>query len=487
MNATGSTTTASPAAAPAEPAAPAGIDASCRVPLLFLFAGAAIWLVAGSLFGLVASLKMHMPGLLADCAWFTYGRVQAAQVNSLVYGFGVQAALGVALWLIARLGRTPLVTPGTVVAGTIFWNVGVKIGVFGILIGDSTGYEWFEMPGYASPILFVGYAMIGSSALLTFHSRREKTLYVSQWFLLAALFWFPWIYTTASLLLIYFPVRGVLQATVDGWYIHNLNQVWFGFIGLAALFYFLPTFARRPLHSRYLAVLAFWTLALFGGWGGVHFGAPVPSWIPGVCTVFTVLGVVPLIANAMNFRQTAAGAGARLKATVAGRFMGFGAIAYLAAGALVILNSLPQVWHLTRFTLFTPALVQLSLYGFFGMTMFGAIYEIVPRLLPAGWPSGTWPVGHFILSGAGVALYTLSLFTGGLAQGAALNDPAKPFSDVLHTALVFFRIGTLGDILMAAGNVLLAVNIGWLVVRCCRAWCAARSAAARTPVPEVAR
>ena len=61
------------------------------------------------------------------------------------------------------------------------------------------------MPGYASPVLFVAYTIMGVCALLTFRQRRQPALYVSQWFLLAALFWFPWIYSTAQLLLVFLP------------------------------------------------------------------------------------------------------------------------------------------------------------------------------------------------------------------------------------------------------------------------------------------
>ena len=50
--------------------------------------------------------------------------------------------------------------------------------------------------------------------MLTFHQRRERQLFVSQWFLFAALFWFPWIYSTANLLLLAFPVRGMAQAVI---------------------------------------------------------------------------------------------------------------------------------------------------------------------------------------------------------------------------------------------------------------------------------
>jgi len=87
----------------------------------------------------------------------------------------------------------------------------VTIGIIGILAGDATGFHYLEMPRYAALILFLGYLLIGLWILLTFHQRRQRSLFVSQWFLLAALFWFPWIYSTAYLLLASFPERGVAQ------------------------------------------------------------------------------------------------------------------------------------------------------------------------------------------------------------------------------------------------------------------------------------
>src|SRR6516225_4347609 len=78
---------------------PTDIAFSCRLPLLFLFISAAIWLVIASAFGLLASLKFHSPQLLADCPWLTYGRVWPAFINAVLYGFCLQAGLAVTLWV----------------------------------------------------------------------------------------------------------------------------------------------------------------------------------------------------------------------------------------------------------------------------------------------------------------------------------------------------------------------------------------------------
>ena len=259
-----------------------------------------MWLLIASVFGLIASIKFHAPGFLADPAWLTYGRVRPASVNCLLYGFCLQAGVGVALWMFARLGRSPLAAPWMVIGGALCWNVGVLAGVLGILVGGSTGFENLEMPAYAAALVFFGYLMVALWGVLTFHQRRERQLYVSQWFLFAALLWFPWIYSTANLVLQVFRPRGMAQAVIAWWYSDNLLVVWLGLVGLAALLYFVPKLTSRELHSRYLALITFWMLILVGSWGGIPASAPVPAWLPTLSVVGTVLGFVPVIVVALS-------------------------------------------------------------------------------------------------------------------------------------------------------------------------------------------
>src|SRR6185312_2217401 len=151
MNATSPTSPASESISTAE------IDASCRVPLFTFFVSGAVWLVIASIFGLIASIKFHSPDFLADCAALTYGRVHAVATNALIYGFCIQAGLGVSLWVIARSGMTKVVQPWLIAFGAKLWNFGLLIGVIGILIGDSTGFEGLEIPHYGFVFLFLGY------------------------------------------------------------------------------------------------------------------------------------------------------------------------------------------------------------------------------------------------------------------------------------------------------------------------------------------
>src|SRR4029079_17987605 len=129
MNATSTTSSASDSISIAE------IDASCRVPLFQLLVSSAVWLVVASVCGLLASLKFHSPNFLSNCACLTYGRVHPVATNALVYGFAVPAGLGVALWIIARLGETRVSQPWIIAFGAKLWNFGLTIGLIGILAG----------------------------------------------------------------------------------------------------------------------------------------------------------------------------------------------------------------------------------------------------------------------------------------------------------------------------------------------------------------
>jgi cytochrome c oxidase cbb3-type subunit 1 len=445
---------------------PAEVLKSCRVPVILLLFCAGAWLVWGSALGFLASLKFHAPGIAADHAWLTYGRVQPLQQTAYLYGFAFPAAWAVALWLLARLGHTPLRARWMVITGALLWNLGVKLGSLGILTGQATGFEGIPLPRYAALMLVVAYGFIGIPALLTFHGRRRPELYVSQWFLLAALFWFPWVYTTAVVLLIVAPMRGVMQPLVDWWYQANAHQVALGFVGLAILFHAIPGHLKRPLHSRYLAMTAFWLLVLFAGWSGIPDSAPLPSWIPGVSTVFTVFLVVPLIAVGLNFHHTLAGRYGDVRQNRILAVAVFSLGAYLLAGILTIAFALPAVHPFMQFTFFVPGKSFLFLYGFLAMAIFVGLYLATNDLMPL--PSVRLRNVHLWCAGAGVALYVLPMLLGGWIQGVALLNPEKPFMDTLRPGLMALRISTLGDISLLVGHLALMANFLLAAFQYCR-------------------
>jgi cytochrome c oxidase cbb3-type subunit 1 len=437
--------------------------------LLVLFISAAVWLVIGSVFALISSIKFHQPSFLASCSCLTYGRVHPAYLNALLFGFCVQAGLGFTLWQFVRLGRTPLAQPWLVTLGGALWNLGVTVGVAGILAGDGTGFEYLEMPQYAALLTFLGYLILGVPAIMTFHQRRERQLFVSQWFLLAALFWFPWIYSTAYLLLVRYPVRGVAQAAIAFWYADNFLGVWMALIGLGAGFYLIPKLTKRDLHNHYLAVFAFWTLILFTSWAGIPKTTPLPAWLPTISVIATALTVLPLFAVALNFHQTLANSYRSLFSNPSLLFTGFAVAAFVLAGFMKVFSTFVDIGHQLEFTWFCPAQAHLNFYGFFAMAMFGAIYYLLPQVAGLDFPSPKLVRTHFWLAAVGIVLLVLPLAIGGIIQAFQLQNSNIPFMEIAGSTLLFLRISTVGDLLLLVGHLLFLGNSIGLGVRVYRA------------------
>jgi cytochrome c oxidase cbb3-type subunit 1 len=434
------------------------IDASCRVPLLALFGGAAVWLVVGLALGLIASIKFHAPDFLGGCPLLTYGRALPAANDALLYGFGIPAALGVMLWIFARLSQTELVLPLVPVIAANIWHLGVFIGIIAILIGDSTGFTWLEFPRASSVLLFTAFLLIAVSAVATFGQRKERELYPSHWFLLAALVWFPWIYSTANLFLVAWPVRGVVQSIIDWWFADNLLFVCFALVGLGTAFYFLPKFSGRPQQSSYYAQFAFWTLMIFGTWCGIPTGAPVPAWLPVTSSLAAILLIVPLLAITVITVKTVCGSRV---ASMGGPscYIKFGTIMFILSALMLIVSGCPQISRVTQFTWFCPAQVQLQIFGFFAMIMFGAIYHLLPRIMGFELPFPKFVRAHFWISIFGVLLFVVPLAVGGIEQGLKLHDPAIGIAGVTRATLPFLRVSTTGQLLLLLGSLMFAANI----------------------------
>lgn len=434
----------------------AQIDASCRVPLLALLVGAAVWLVAGLVLAMLAAMTFHKPELFASCPYLTYGRVAPAANDLILYGFCAPASLAVVLWIFARLSRAELVLPMVPFVAAHLWHLGVFIGTVAILIGDSTGFTWLEYPRSSTVLLFSSFVLIAVSAVGTFGLRTKRELYASHWFLLAALLWFPWLLSSTDLFLLAWRVRGGAQPVIDWWYGNNLVFVWLSLMGLGTAFYFLPKLSGRPLQSHFYALFAFWTFILFGTWCGIPGGAPVPAWLPSVTTLASGLLLVPMIVVALIFFKTIRGGRSNCKGGPL-CYMKFGTLAFLVSGFLVILAACPKANLITQFTWFDFGRVQLQLFGFSAMIIFGAVYEILPRIMGTSLPFPKFVRGHIWLSWLGISLFILPLLWAGIHQDKVNFDATA--------ALPMLRISSTGLAVILLGSLLFFANIFVMALR----------------------
>ena len=378
-----------------------------RNVVMLAFGLSALWLLIGSGLLLLAVLKLVAPSLLAGCAVASYGRVYPAGWNALLFGFASQAALGVALWLICRIGGVSLRLPVPAFIGLKLWNLGVAIGLLEIFAGNSTGFEWLEMPRTAAGILFAGYVLVALSALKTIRDRAAQTLAVPQWYLIGALFSFPWLYSGAVSLLMCVPVRGVVQASVNAWFAAGFSQLWLGAIATAILFHFIPAAVGRPVANEGLARFGFWSLMVAGAWTGLQPGTPLPAWLVSASGAMTALLLVPTAAVCANLWLTTRGEWRKLFAG----FFGVALVAFALWNLVLVISACPAISNAIRFGGLESTKIQLVLM-LASAALFGAAYRIIPELLEREWPAPKLLVAHWQLSIAGVVLAFSSPFGG---------------------------------------------------------------------------
>ena len=460
------------------------IDASARWPVLVFFGSAALWLVIGSALQLVASIQLHTPTFLADCEWFTHGRVAPAAQNALVYGWGMNAGFAFALWLMARLSASALRSGGWLLVAAPFWNLGVALGIAAILTGYSTSYDLLEMPRYVTLLLLGAYLLIGVWAITTFSIRNTENVYASQWYLLGAAFWFPWLYLVARLMLTTAPVRGVVQSIVNVWYVSGLLNLWFVPLALAAAYYFLPKILGKPIYDYYIAVIGFWWFALCSAFsaGARLIGGPVPAWVATLGSVGSMLVIAAVVMIGVNLFGTLAGNFDRAQKSTTFRFILLSIFGFVLAAALNFALSVRSFAEVAQFTFIPELRDWLLLYACFSTAMFGAAYFILPRVTGQAWRAPVLISAHYAATVLGILALIVGLFAAGWQQGLLLNDATVPFADITKTLIPWLTFRSVALMLLSVGHVAFLINCIWIA---CPVFSSGAAAAAGHNPPEL--
>lgn len=446
----------------------AGIDRSLRHPVMFFLTSGAAWLAVSIFLAVIASAKVHSPGFLSSWSWLTYGRVFPAHLNALIYGWGMQAAFAMIIWLMARLSRKECTMVGTILTAGHVWNVGVSLGVIGILSGNGTGMPWMEFPSFAWPVLLVSYFAIMIGSFIQFRVRPEGHVYISQWYLLAAMLWFPWIFITANTLLHCVPGHPVMGAGINAWFRSGMIFMFFTPVALGTAYYLAPKITGRPVYSYALAKLGFWSLAVIAPWAGMQklVGAPVPYFLPYLGAAATALLFIPACAAAINTIRTMLSNPETLAASPALRFTIAGITGLIILAAAAVLLNLPgSSLRLTQFSLSGYGFEILALYGFFTFVMFGAAYFIVPRVTLREWLSRRLIKVHFLFSVYGIITVAMVALFGGFQQGVGQEEWQQPWAAAAARAYPYAVAITFAWCLILFSNIFFFMHLALMWLR----------------------
>jgi cytochrome c oxidase cbb3-type subunit 1 len=455
----------------------AAVDASVRWPVLACFLSSVHWLVVGTFLLVYASSLTHpqdtLPifGLLVtlshNLSILTYGRIWPAAVDTLVYGWAATAGLGLAIWVLTRTSRAPLRSPGAVMTGVIFWNLGVAIGLTGLFLGTGTSIELLEFPACAAWVLWIAYSLISFWCILTYLGRKPGADHLAQGWILTGLLAFPWLYGGGSLLLDgkQLPGSGVVQGLIDAWYVHGFYTLSLAPIGLGLLYYLVPKLSGIGIRFADKAKLAFWTWLFFAPWTAVHdlVGGPFPADTVTIGLIFSGLVFIPVAIVGLNLVPVALEGEQRKHGGIVLPFLMLASLMFVAAGLSEELLSIRGANELLRFTLFREGNFFVWIYGFFSFIIFGSIYYIVPRLIDFGWRSSRLVRIHYYASVYGILLIIALLGFGGVMQGLTLEDPnpAVTVETASQIALSFHIATTMCIALVSVGNGVFAFQLGW--------------------------
>ena len=457
------------------------IDGSLRTPgLLFCLSGV-LWLVISCIFGLLAASKLVAPGLLNSVPFLTFGTVKAVSLNALTHGWATNAAFALIIWIMSRLSeRAPdfdirryLVVPAGVV-----YNVFVTLGILSIFWGEGRPYFLLEIPANVGGGMGLCFLLITVWTILDYCRRKRRSAFISQHYILGAVFWLAWTFSISQLVIGSEPISGVAQAVAASWFAHAYIWLWLTPVALSVAYFLLPKLLGLPIRNYYLSFFGFWCLAFFGPWCGTAelIGGPVPLWIQAIGYVSGFMMIIPIASISINLLHTTLQPSARktedgktadiqfgrflvLWNSPTGRFIGTGVLVFPIFGLLTALDALPGSREILQFTYWQEAIFLLGVHGFYSMILFGGIYFMLPRLLGREWPSVNLITNHYKFSLIGFVTISICYLWAGSSQASAMADIHLDSLAVVKASWLALLCSLAGFLFLLLGQICFLLNL----------------------------
>ena len=346
---------------------------------------AAAWFAAATSFGMIAAGYLIAPDFGANIEFIHFGRVRPMHVNAVLFGFVTPGLLAAAFYYIPKLLRTPLFSHKLGVFTAIFWNITVLCGMIGIAMGYTQGREYAELPWSVDVMVVISFVMVVINFLLTIRKRTEPILYVSIWYITAAVVLTSCTYILGNV--IWKPDTGALRGIPDAillwFYGHNVFGLLLTPMGLGVAYYVLPIVTRSPLYSHTLSLIGFWSLIIVYTHIGTHhlLQVPVPTWLKTIGIVDSIAMVIPVMVVLINLWYTVKGKLGSIQSDIAAKFIFTGTIYYFFVNIQGSMMSLPVVQRITHYNNWVVAHAHIGVLGFAGVTALGGLYFILPRII----------------------------------------------------------------------------------------------------------
>ncbi len=420
---------------------------------------AIFWLVFGTTVGLTAGALMTWPDLIQNSAWASFGRLRPLHIHGVLFGWLSMGYVACIFYIIPVLAGTKRLWSEKLGNLTmIIWNLLIITGAFSLMMGYTEAREYAELNGPFDWVVLAGLLMVGVNVYMTVFTGTEKKWYVSTWYFLGALFWFPIVYIIGNRGFIQFD--GLNDAIAGWFYGHNILGMWFTVGGVGILYYFLPKFSDAPLYSHTLSMIGFWTIGMFYAPTGTHhiLQSPVPEWLKAIAVISSVFLLVPVLTVLTNFFMTMKGRWHMVADHIGLRFAVAASFAYLFTCIQGPFQATRGInWYL-HFSNWVVGHAHMALLATFTFIVFGASYYIIPKITGRKVYSRALAVWHFWLSLVGWIVMMITLTCAGLIQAAGWHF-SIPYDQWVIELQPYMFVRFLSGVLIVAGQVLYMFNM----------------------------
>jgi cytochrome c oxidase cbb3-type subunit I len=409
------------------------------------------WLLLFPTIGVIISTKFNYPEFLGDTSWLTFGRLRPIHVNGVIWGAFSTLFIGLCHYIVPRLSGVRLWKEHWGPALLWAWNLNLVAAVVLLALGGNRGWEAGELPLINVVVVFLVLVLLTLQFLMTIARRREKPLYVSLWYLIAAFVW-----TDVNLVLLMigpYNIPGINNAAWHGLFIHYVVGLWITPAGYVLIYFFLPASVRNPIYSHKLSLIGFWSLAFFYPFVGIHhyLYSPIADWAETIAIISSMMLIIPVWTVLQNFFGTMIGRWPEFTRNLTAKFLIVGAIMYLVGCFQGSLEALRALQRPTHFTDFVISHSHLTVFGTFVVWAIAGTVYVWPRLARDA-PLWSFRLGNwgFWLVTLGISAMGLVLTAQGLQQGFMLIAGAE-WVDSVNAIRPYWWVRTFTGISMDIG------------------------------------
>ena len=380
-------------------------------------------MVVATFMGLLGATELMAPDLLENVGWLVFGRVRPIHINLVLFGFVTPGLLSSAFYYVPKLLRTDLYSEKLGKITVVAWNVMLVAAVVSLAMGKTQGREYAELIWPIDMMVIAAFSLVIINIIMTVKQRREPILYVSVWYVCAAVILTAITYALGNI--IWKPSSGALVGIPDAiilwFYGHNVFGLLLTPLSAGVAYYVIPKACRAPLYSHTLSLWGFWSLLVIYTHIGTHhlLQVPVPTWLKVIAIVDSNAMVIPVMAFLINIWYTAKGKLGEIHADIGAKFVFTGTIMYFFVSIQGSMMSLPDVQRVTHFNNWVVAHAHLGVLGFAGMIALGGIYYILPRMTGRPLYSRLLADFQYWMILIGTVGFTVVLTIAGLIQGNA--------------------------------------------------------------------